>query len=32
MHLYYKKLGNQMIASQYLYEYEHYDELTKGMK
>ena len=32
MHLYYKKQGNQMTAAQYLYEYEHYDELTKGMK
>lgn len=28
MHLYFKKLGNQMTAAQYLYEYEHYDELT----
>lgn len=29
MHLYFKKQGNQMTAAQYLYEYEHYDQLTK---
>ena len=28
MHQHFKKLGNQMTAAQYLYEYEHYDELT----
>ena len=32
MHKYFKKLGNQMLAANYMYEYEHYDELTEGMK
>ena len=32
MHEQFKKLVNQMLAANYLYEHEHYDKITKGMK